>query len=146
MSARNGEDRRWLVDTLTRISLRYGRAVHELSQVPAALALAHLSGDPAGQDARDAAEAIGAVVAAAVAELVHIDAYACAITRPDDLYPLTGADRPRPDWRACDQDLTGHEASNSPMFGDSPMFGEDPGGTHHQASPPGSLRKEQFPS
>jgi hypothetical protein len=124
------DDRRWLIDTLTRISLRYGRAVHALSLIPGPLALANLYQDPDAADVQDAAEAIDAAITTAISELIWIEYYTHPLINPSARPGLHGHG---PD------DLTG--GLSDPVF-DS----EDPGGTHHQASPPGSLRKEHHPS
>jgi hypothetical protein len=100
----NGDERRRLTDTLTRISLRYGRAVHALSLVPGPLALAYLYRDPDAADVQDAAEAITAAINTAIAELGWIEYYA---------YPLTDpAARPVPNWRGHD-DLTSDPTGRS---------------------------------
>lgn len=77
-----GADRRWLTDTMTRVALRYGRALHELSAVPGLIALANLRPDPYAPDAQHAAEAISATVYRAVEELDRIALYVEAITDP----------------------------------------------------------------
>lgn len=176
------EEFMWLRDTLTRISLRYGRALHALSQVPGPLALAHLWSDPYATDVQDAADAIAATVQTAMAELGRIEDYVNAITDPGparckvcgaDIAVFRGSEswqhyrtvffefpgRPetfevdhdpapiwdtpeRPDWRTDDTDLTADQHGRQ----DTPQDSEDPGATRHQASAPGSLRKEHHPS
>jgi hypothetical protein len=106
MSARN-DDRRWMTDTLTRISLRHGRALHALSLISGPLALAYLLRDPAEEDVQDAADALDAAVAAAIHELLRIEAYVAAISDRDALYPLASARGPRPTWNDLDTDLCG---------------------------------------
>ncbi|MFC4910917.1 hypothetical protein [Actinomadura gamaensis] len=79
---RRQAERRWLRGTWTRVHLRYARALHELSQVPTALALGQFAAFPDGQDARDAAEAIETAVQAAYSELDHILTYVAAVLDP----------------------------------------------------------------
>jgi hypothetical protein len=122
----SGDDGRWLLDTLTRISLRYGRAVHALSLIPGPLALAYLYQDPDAADVQQAAEAIDAAISAAIAELCWIEHYTHPLSDPGK--------RPVPDWRGYD-DLTGDLPD--PVFDEK----DTPGGTHHQASPPGATPK-----
>ncbi|MCP2336971.1 hypothetical protein [Actinomadura rupiterrae] len=78
---RNAE-RLWLRGTWTRLHLRYGRALHELSKVSTPLALGQFAAFPDGQDARDAAEAIETAVLAAYRELDRILAYVGAVLDP----------------------------------------------------------------
>lgn len=75
-------DRRWLADTMTRVAIRYGRALHELSTVPGLIALANLRTDPYAPDVQDAADAIETTVIAAIEELERITVYVAAITDP----------------------------------------------------------------
>lgn len=75
-------DRHWLRGTWTRTSLRYARALHELSKVPTALALGQFASLPDGQDAQDAAEAIEKAVKAAYSELDRILTYLAAVLDP----------------------------------------------------------------
>ena len=82
-------DRVWLVDTLTRASVRYGRALHELSALPGLLALARLHDLPEATDVKDAAEAIAKAVWTAINELDRLWDYAEAITEPG---PMTCAE------------------------------------------------------
>lgn len=75
-------DRVWLADTLTRASLRYGRALHALSMVPGPLALARLWDLPEAGDVQKAAETIFDHVQAAMRELDGLARYVEAITDP----------------------------------------------------------------
>jgi hypothetical protein len=132
-----GDDGRWLLDTLSRISLRYGRAVHALSLVPGPLALAYLYRDPDAADVQQAAEAITAAIDKAIAELIWIEYYT---------YPLSDPSaRPGLHWAGQD-DLTGNPPD--PVFDhtNSDTDDEAPGGTHHQASPAGGTPKGAPPS
>lgn len=80
--ADESQDRVWLADTLTRIVLRYGRALHALSMVPAPLTLARLWDLPEADDVQQAAVAIVEHVGTAIDELSRLSAYAEAITSP----------------------------------------------------------------
>ncbi|WP_026415430.1 hypothetical protein [Actinomadura oligospora] len=75
-------ERLWLRGTWTRTSLRYARALHELSKVPTALALGQFAPLPDSQDAKDAAEAIEKAVQAAYSELDRILTYLNAVLDP----------------------------------------------------------------
>lgn len=72
----------WLTDTLTRASLRYGRALHELSNLPGLLALARLWDHPEATDVQDAATEIEKAVRSAIDELDRLAEYVEAITDP----------------------------------------------------------------
>jgi hypothetical protein len=88
MTTDENADRVWLVDTLTRASVRYGSALHELSAIPGLLALARLHQLPEATDVQDAADAIAKAVWGAMNELDRLWEYATAITEPG---PMTCA-------------------------------------------------------
>src|SRR5918992_2126149 len=76
------DDRWWLLDTLTRVSLRHGRALHALSLIPGPLALAYLHHDPAAEDVQNVADGIANSIQAAMTELDRIEDYVTAIIDP----------------------------------------------------------------
>ncbi len=92
--ARWRADAAWLADTHRRISLRYGRVLAALAEVPTLLYQLGIAEMPEAPDVEEGPDRLTAVVQRAIGELDRLDEYAWAITEPPPAY-----------CRTCDIDL-----------------------------------------